>query len=946
MKPRVFVSYSHTDGAVAACLVEHLRGFDDIEVWFDRDIETGACWRDAIERAIDTSPVAVLLLSAGFLASPFIRSTELQWLRDRHEAGEVHIYPVVVGACVWEEVFGTLQTRNAIAGDPQERDRLLTAVAVDIHRLLTGAKPDGERVKFRTEPDAVALELPDTGPYEIFGRSAEIAVLDDAWRSRANVVAVVAQGGTGKTALLNHWLTRMQSKGYGGAELVLGWSFYVQGTRGESVGSSGPFIQRALHFFGDPNPELGAPADKARRLVELIRKRRTLLVLDGMEPLQQRVDEQPEQPIGDEALHILVSALAASNRGLCVITTRFPIAELRRFVGGGRVLQIDLRPLSPAAGADLLARSGVQGERSELEAAAQELGGHSLALTLLGTYLVARCGGDVRKRHAIETLFDGRPADHARRMLASYERILEPRERAFLQLVSLFDRPASSEALATVAVPPPIAHLTEPMFDVRGSWPWRKRTPVPPQVWTDVVRHLRHLALLSPGSAHWIDTHPIIRDYFAESLQRAHPEAWLEAHERLFEYFRDAGDRETSAEAQMRHYYTALHHAAVAGLHELALRTVYVQRVARGEELYSTRKLGLIADDLVALARFFERPWDLPRPNLSWDSRAFVLHQAGWLLMANARMSEARKALLRALAEYKERHGRDTALLRLRAFSRSTTPRTSRFQLEPSAGYAAAAASNLCQLHIVTGDFAAALEYGNESLRLAEIAESRRWLIGARSDLADVLWQTNRPAEALALLREAEAIAGREQLYSFPGHRLWELLLELGHLDEAEERARRGLELAMSAKGLGRLDVGLAHLSLGRAAILRANGSEVTLRSARNSIHAATAEIRDSSRRDYLPRALNALGEVCIHLRHFGDAEAALHESLEIAQPAGMRMLEADAHLVRAQLALARDASADARASYDEARRIVEATGYARRHRDLAVLAERLAAPS
>ena len=89
-------------------------------------------------------------------------------------------------------------------------------------------------------------------------------------------------------------------------------------------------------------------------------------------------------------------------------------------------------------------------------------------------------------------------------------------------------------------------------------------------------------------------------------------------------------------------------------------------------------------------------------------------------------------------------------------------------------------------------------------------------------------------------------------------------------------------------------DISRTHLSLGRAAILRANGSEVTLRSARNSIQAASAEIRDSSRRDYLPRALNALGEVCIHLRHFVDAEAALQESLEIAQAAGMRMLEAE----------------------------------------------------
>src|SRR5437016_6794626 len=73
--------------------------------------------------------------------------------------------------------------------------------------------------------------LPTTGS-ELFGREAELQLLDEAWASPStNIVSFVAWGGVGKTALVNHWLKRRMARdNYRSAERVYGWSFYSQGT--------------------------------------------------------------------------------------------------------------------------------------------------------------------------------------------------------------------------------------------------------------------------------------------------------------------------------------------------------------------------------------------------------------------------------------------------------------------------------------------------------------------------------------------------------------------------------------------------------------------------------------------------------------------------------------------------------------------------------------------
>ena len=81
-------------------------------------------------------------------------------------------------------------------------------------------------------PEKISVAgLPVTG-CELFGREEDIAFLNDAWANKqVNIVTVVAWAGVGKSTLVNHWLRRMAADHYRSAELVLGWSFYRQGSR-------------------------------------------------------------------------------------------------------------------------------------------------------------------------------------------------------------------------------------------------------------------------------------------------------------------------------------------------------------------------------------------------------------------------------------------------------------------------------------------------------------------------------------------------------------------------------------------------------------------------------------------------------------------------------------------------------------------------------------------
>lgn len=105
-RKNVFISYSHADAEWLARLKVHLKPLERegvIDLWSDDKIQPGSNWEEEIRKALKEAKVAVLLVSADFLASDFIHTNELPPLLAAAEKEDAVILPVIVSRSSFEE---------------------------------------------------------------------------------------------------------------------------------------------------------------------------------------------------------------------------------------------------------------------------------------------------------------------------------------------------------------------------------------------------------------------------------------------------------------------------------------------------------------------------------------------------------------------------------------------------------------------------------------------------------------------------------------------------------------------------------------------------------------------------------------------------------------------------------------------------------------------------
>jgi serine/threonine protein kinase/tetratricopeptide (TPR) repeat protein len=525
--------------------------------------------------------------------------------------------------------FELVKAIPAITGAIDARHRIARQ---SIQKTFSTASRVGTRKQpARLAPKKISVaRLPITGS-DVFGREDDIAFLDRAWANKdVNVVTIVAWAGVGKSTLVNHWLRRMATDHYRSAQLVFGWSFYRQGTSG-GTSSADEFLDAALSWFGDPDPRIGTPWERGERLAKLVAHRRTLLVLDGLEPLQNPPGPQ-EGRLRDPSLQALLRELAAFNRGLCIITTRLPIADLADHEHTS-ALGRELEQLSSDAGAKLLRALGVKGGEAELRSASDEFSGHCLALTLLGSYLTDAYNGDIRRRKELSEglSHDVRQGVHARKVMESYQAWFgEGPELSVLRMLGLFDRPADEKAIGVLLKSPAIPGLTESLTDLSLSQ------------WRAILSRLRRARLLvgeDPHNPGHLDAHPLIREYFGEQLRGRQADAWKECNRRLYHYYRTLAPQLPNRFSEMEPLFLAVICGCNAGLFREALHEVYILRIQRGNAYFAANLLGARGALLTALVHFFEDGhWNSPvkvgveAQRLTAEDQLFILMQAGLYL--------------------------------------------------------------------------------------------------------------------------------------------------------------------------------------------------------------------------------------------------------------------------------------------------------------------------
>jgi len=165
---RVFISYSHKDQKWLERLRVHLRPLvrdSDMEVWDDTRLQAGDAWRPEIKKAIGAASIAVLLVSADFLASDFVIQEELPALSNAADEGRLRILQLIVGPCRFEHTsLARFQTVNSPADtllslNEYEREAVLARVAERIESALREQKIKAEIHSVQTQLDEMSRRV-------------------------------------------------------------------------------------------------------------------------------------------------------------------------------------------------------------------------------------------------------------------------------------------------------------------------------------------------------------------------------------------------------------------------------------------------------------------------------------------------------------------------------------------------------------------------------------------------------------------------------------------------------------------------------------------------------------------------------------------------------------------------------------------------------------------
>jgi tetratricopeptide (TPR) repeat protein len=925
---KVFISYSHKDEKWKDRLVkqlEVLKLHGEFDTWEDSRIQAGADWYGEIKEALNEADAAVLMISADFLTSGFILEQEVPALLQRRAEENMKIFPLIVRPCPWSEIewLNSIQVRpkdgKPLSGlTKHKKEEILTDFALEIKSILEqkqGAKPlsNAPGNGAIQKPAKISLsKLPVTGP-QVFGREKKLEILNKAWADEhIHIVTLVAWGGVGKTALVNHWLNLMEQKNYCEAQKVYGWSFYSQGAKEGTQASADEFLLETLKWFGDTGPEKGSNVEKARRLAQLVQKEKCLLILDGLEPLQYPPGKLKEfaGQLKDPGLKILLKELSTGHPGLCVITSREKVTDLSNKTGY-TVKEILLEKLSDEAGWQLLKKLGVTGSKKEILAAVQEYKGHALALTLLGNYLAVVHEGDIRKRDLIPALTEEEEkGGHARRVMESYERWLAgSSELDILYMMGLFDRPVPGGAAAILREAPVIEGVTANLQNLSHAQ------------WQYALERLRNLGLLArqdraESENPVLDCHPLTREYFGQKLREQNPEGWDIAHKRLYQYYKDLPGKELpDTLMEMEPLFAAVAHGCQAGLHQEALDGVYWKRIKREDEFFITRKLGAFSSDLVALSHLFEVHWTQPVSELSDNWKAGVLNWAAFCLRALGRLQESIQPMQTGLEMRVKQEAWESAAIN---------------------------ANNLSELMLTLGEVSQAVAYARKSVTYANLSGDDFRKESIRTTLADALHQSGRLAEAEKLFLEVEALQKKRQppfpfLYSIWGFHYCDLLLDKGKYRLVLERASQTLEWVIQ-KDI--LSTALDRLSLGRAWMLHGldnkNKNDATaFEKAKEYLDQAADGLRKAGTQDHLPRGLLARAGYYRIQKEYYKAWQDLNEALEIAELGSMKLFLADYHLEAGRLCLAEKKKNEAKKHFNTAKEMIDKMGYHRRDQEV-----------
>lgn len=331
----VFISYSRADINNVRPIVERLRR-NGIDCWLDEsNIPVGEAFVVQLGEALARADAFILVDTPASRASYWVKRERITAFRLRDERR----------AFIVARMFSP---ELADSGEPWNVSVPLTPAGEEgLLNILRNQMPQSASEKPKQLSSGAGREGDFGQPQNWSGRQEELERLDNWWVGSKAGAWVRGLGGSGKSGLIQTWVTALEYLGYESAQAV--GIFFISGREGisspPSDSSVKDFLRRATRF------------------------QRTLIVLDGF-------DEVTDSVFAEQ---LLSEALAHGARVLVSSRSAVPEPLLDSFTA------IDLDAMSQRDAVAFLAQMGVVGE--DALAIAQELRNHPLAVLVFSRYV-------------------------------------------------------------------------------------------------------------------------------------------------------------------------------------------------------------------------------------------------------------------------------------------------------------------------------------------------------------------------------------------------------------------------------------------------------------------------------------------------------------------------------------------------------------------------------
>jgi tetratricopeptide (TPR) repeat protein len=716
-----------------------------------------------------------------------------------------------------------------------------------------------------------------TPPEENFvGREEELKTITDWYKNPdVRIGALIGWGGVGKSALVRKWYDSLEANNIK-PDGIFWWGFYRNA-----------YLERFLDEFlryvsgGQIKPEeIKGTWEKVDRIKEHINQGAYLIVLDGLEEMQKGQTSGEEFGCMEhkECAEMLKYLADTKGDGLCLITTRYPLTDIKNYEGKA-YRKKDIERLSIEDGRRLFEKRGVKGSQEEIDSVIEEYDGHALSLTLLAGYLVEDYGGDIKKAKEIPPFYSDKEAGgKAHRILLWYAKQLTEEQRVFMKIFSLFRRAVCDDDLGGVF---------QARMETEMNQALKEMTEF---TFKRMVDNLVDRRLISRDKDNTYATHPLIKNYFESIFDEEDKKL---CHKRIYEYIGEYAPERPETLEEMQPLFEQVYHGCAAGLYDETVHEVFYAKIHRYQEHLIAHKLGAWETDL-SLAKTFFPEGDLskmPFVNKKSD-QSWLFNEVGLVLLNTGRPKEAEGPLKATIKLYIEENKI--------AFT--------------SVGY-----QNLTDLQFRMGEIEVGLDSAKEALDLAERAKSDRYIILSKGYLGWGLYLLGKTEEAdkdFKAVDELEIKIGGVRLYSQRGVNYATFLISMERIDEAVELTRQNLEICRRNNFVN--SIARCHRCLG--AVERIKGDK---KQAEKHIQDALEIARKVGQPSLEIEALIERGRLWLDTGRYEDAIDDSKQVLKICKRTGFRLYEPEAEIVLGKAYLARKnfekAEANALSAYEKA---------------------------